>query len=643
VSDFAYYDNDFKGLRVNFNNDFDSEWNDEKQVFITTINTLCQYNLPVENNYPSSDDRGYFKNEIVEGGSLMGLRANIILPLNPSLLSTDTVYFSPKYSDTISLLYGRGASGRQIIMRSDRLPTSTTLTNNCDNSFLLQSNEQFGLFLIPSGGTVGVNYGTTPQSGGSTGASNDNDGQNFTNQLIDSSSCANSVPLGCYSYDNVTGSLKINRGSCERNYLKSTIFKNGCYLTVTVPIFSLPGDLLLLTEWSSRLNISFGACRNVWSHSFINNWVNGTLFAYSFKNNVTYSNQNKPINGFCMDTLVFHRNTRNFYYRSSPYKDSVQKFIGKNGKDIGNTKNLLYPTTMIDLGPRNEYIQEIVMSDDFDGYVVNKLNSTSYGDVSEILNLLILSRLANQSFIEQMLAGVNILVYFSRTKLNLDGISVRTDSDYSQMISINSEIGVVPFESMNYPDVVGSQNPIFINPGNLDPVFGIFFSSDTSIRDFITPKRTIINPTVNNLNECGFSNIDVFSQNVPFYQWSIKENGFSIFGRDTNEWSTDSKFNGGFFNRKYQEMDRIEPSSRYFRTNGGSQNQYFKGYIYSLSANTLGQTVLNAKPNSWSKNAIVSSDITTGAPFHFYFGLKKGKSAYDRFVIKWVDTTTIVD
>ena len=128
---------------------------------------------------------------------------------------------------------------------------------------------------------------------------------------------------------------------------------------------------MLLVEWSSRLNISFGACRNVWSHSFINNWVNGTLFAYSFKNNVTYSNQNKPINGFCMDTLVFHRNTRNFYYRSSPYKDSVQKFIGKNGKDIGNTKNLLYPTTMIDLGPRNEYIQEIVMSDDFDGYVVN--------------------------------------------------------------------------------------------------------------------------------------------------------------------------------------------------------------------------------------------------------------------------------
>jgi hypothetical protein len=35
--------------------------------------------------------------------------------------------------------------------------------------------------------------------------------------------------------------------------------------------------------------------------------------------------------------------------------------------------------------------------------------------------------------------------------------------------------------------------------------------------------------------------------------------------------------------------------------------------------------------------------VTVGAPFHFYFGLKRGKTAYDRFRSKWVNTeiTTI--
>jgi hypothetical protein len=46
---------------------------------------------------------------------------------------------------------------------------------------------------------------------------------------------------------------------------------------------------------------------------------------------------------------------------------------------------------------------------------------------------------------------------------------------------------------------------------------------------------------------------------------------------------------------------------------------------------------------NWSKNTNKPESITTGGPFYFYFGLKKGKSAYDRFTSKWVDTTTIVD
>jgi hypothetical protein len=35
--------------------------------------------------------------------------------------------------------------------------------------------------------------------------------------------------------------------------------------------------------------------------------------------------------------------------------------------------------------------------------------------------------------------------------------------------------------------------------------------------------------------------------------------------------------------------------------------------------------------------------MTVGAPFHFYFGLKKGKTAWDRFAQKWINFDVIID
>jgi hypothetical protein len=177
---------------------------------------------------------------------------------------------------------------------------------------------------------------------------------------------------------------------------------------VTTVFLSLGRDFGLMTEWISRSSINLGACRNVWSHIFANNWINGTLYAYSFHNDVTYGspfgNQpNVPDSEFCTSTLVLHP-TNNFYYRSSPYKDSDGTFIGKERQPDGtflglfgpyegdNFNYLLTPTTLMDLGPRSAFLQELVMSDEYDGYVVNKMGTTTYGNVTEILNLLILNR-----------------------------------------------------------------------------------------------------------------------------------------------------------------------------------------------------------------------------------------------------------
>jgi hypothetical protein len=296
---------------------------------------------------------------------------------------------------------------------------------------------------------------------------------------------------------------------------------------------------------------------------------------------------------------------------------------------------------MMDLGPRSQYIQELVMSDEFDGYVVNQLKGTTYTDVSDILNLLIISRLVNTSFIAQLFGtnGASINTYFNqRSKKFVDG-------DYSQLISITSELGITDFEPENYPPrPTPLQDPIYFNnASSADAIIGIFFSSDTQVRDFISPRRTIINENLPIVNNCTFSNIDVFTQIVPFYQWNIDPNGSttddSIFGSQKNNWFTDKLDGSSFFEYPYQSLDRTNPASRYFRSNVTVTSINYKGYIYQEDIN--GNYSIN--PLTINLNSFRGRTITVGAPFHFYFGLKKGKTAWDRFAAKWINFDIITD
>ena len=105
------------------------------------------------------------------------------------------------------------------------------------------------------------------------------------------------------------------------------------------------------------------------------------------------------------------------------------------------------------------------------------------------------------------------------------------------------------------------------------------------------------------------------------------------------------QLSANIFTHKYQTLDRIEQNSRYFRTStGGSNINDYKGYIYSVD--TLG----NYNPNFASQDLNTapfsipnSRIITVGAPYHFYFGLKKGKTSFDRFATKWIGFETITD
>jgi hypothetical protein len=79
-------------------------------------------------------------------------------------------------------------------------------------------------------------------------------------------------------------------------------------------------------------------------------------------------------------------------------------------------------------------------------------------------------------------------------------------------------------------------------------------------------------------------------------------------------------------------LDRLLSGSRYFRTTNQSNTTYFKGYIYSVDSSGN----LSSEQNTLTLNSGSAKSFTVGAPYHFYFGLRRGKSAYDKFGREWL-------
>jgi hypothetical protein len=671
---------------------------------------------------------GYFPNEYVEGGNLALLEGVAGFPTYPGCFWGDTnwivggevpgnngaldvnVITAARYASfTYAITYGApslnfstlGSNDRQIVMRSDRLPSSSSPeTGDGNTSYTLMANNNFSFFIMSDDGTVTSLVGTDFVDG--VGNSDDSTAANAEltcPNVLSTFTCEGLIPLDCYYYDNAMNRIDFrvkespipssapndgrNEKGCYGNGLTGagvygvqpeSIMEGGCYRLVTAPFKTLKLDFKLLREWKARMIITFAACRNVFSHYFTNNWINGTLYAFSFVNSRRFTgptdpvNPNKPYNCFCKNNIFFNTDSNNFYYRSSPY-NKTKGFVGRMGgkswftgkKFGGNQNNLMFPTTTMDLGPRDIYTQEIAFSNDYDGYVMNNLNTTTYQDVSELLNVFILTRITNRPFIQKMIGGAGVKGYFSRGNKKIDG-------DYAQSISINSELGVEGFDEDSYDSC-----DIYYNGGDIDNgIFGIYYSSNTQIRDFITPKRTIISEeTPITQLDCSFEYFDVKTQIVPFYQWNVMKNFIpddggqdtnptallgasppdSIFGSQFNDWSSVPYSGTTFFSYDYQKLDRLNKQSRYTRTKGGGlKSKYFRGNIYSV--NNSGEQKLpdGADVQFWDLNDAPDTSkplfqrvINTGAPFHFYFGLNKGKSAFDRFTKKWIDSEVTTD
>jgi hypothetical protein len=583
---------------------------------------------------PGKKMNGYWDDEYVEGGSYFYATKNRI-PGSASVYGyrdSSYVYFSPAYptGTTLQML----PQTQKIVMRTDRLPTSTSRTTNFENTYVLHQNLNMSFYFIDDEGLVEGYEDTT--SSFLINESSEVFSQ-FEEQFQNTFSCQGLVPLKCYSGDSESFGVKPKTDDCY----DKVVLKGGCYVFVSKAILSLFKDFRQLGEYKARTRVNFAACRGVFGLSFINNWVNGVLYHFPFRNLRFFKSPldpvdpNGPYNVFCKETILLH-DTNNFYYRATPYNGN--NFIGRDrtGRLIRNKKEIMFPTTILDMGPRDAFTQEITLNADFYGYNMTNMKSTTYQDPGDILNLFIISRQINSTWLSQIigLGDGSVNAFFTRDKDKVDG-------DFAQMISINSELGVQSFNFDAYTAQSGSStnNPFFVGQDRRnEPVIGIFFSSDTQTRDLVTPRRLIRNDNVP-YNVAVYDYLGNNSQLIPFYSWTTQDSN-TIFGTEYNDWRTTT-----IQKNYYQDFNRTNIMSNYFMGENPTA-EFMKGYIYNRS-NVLYAPGTQAEayqfegnkntPDSPTYDPVnTNTYFTVGLPYHFYFGLGVGKSALNRFAKKYI-------
>lgn len=505
------------------------------------------------------------------------------------------------------------------VFRNDRLPSSDRLNGKSWDSqvvALLQQNNNFIFYPIPD---LDANISLAPFDIGAQQVIPDIEGQYNSLSVTESFDCEGMVQLSCYQ--GFGSNFEINSGCTQTDAVE-----RGCYLFLRRPLRDLGLDLKTYSEWGYRFRFFYAMCRGVLSQSFMNNWVNGSLYTFPIQVDTKYNRLNQPVSSFCRDVIYFDKETNNFYYRSSPFSitSNPPQFVGKiPSTGAVNTKNLLFPTTIINLGMKDSFYGEILLEPDTIGYVMTSLNSTSYGDTSDLVNLFVISRITDGTVLGRLFAlGDNsINQLFSR-----GGVSDRrVDGDLAQLLSINSEEGVIKFSPEFYETVPGAtDDPVNILGTAGNPTMAVWFSStteDLQFKDFLTPGK--INFRATPQSPSNPYPYGIKSQIVPFYQWKL-QNTTTIFGGQLNTWATSS--NDLVQNKRYQALDRTSlVNPNYFRNSNSSLNdQWARGYIFSVDSN-----------GKYIPTGATSGKFIVGAPFHFYFGIIKGESALDRFKRKF--------
>jgi hypothetical protein len=430
-----------------------------------------------------------------------------------------------------------------------------------------------------------------------------------------------------------------------------------------------------ITEYARRKLVGKLFCGGIVNYQFIDNWLTGSLYMFPFKAKVRWDDEetldlNVRRTKFCKDLVYFKAGSpenpdKRFYYRSTYF----------NGTSFNRSirESLGHPTTLVDMGPRDEFIKEICVDAALDPNcsVTRNIGPTSYQNFGEMLGLYINYKL------DYLNENGNYKSFFENNGFILTlGVDNAMNGDIIQLISMNNEAGIEEFDLQN-------RNYAVYSPQVLDVE-----SYPTLLDGGPMPINLVLDDGEGYrvracLNEPG--RLTESSQPVPFHLWDKKGTGF---GSGVNQsWNYSSiqtqplqgmtygysytgdsshkyilfpmtkqyggnvfEYDGVILNDVNADFEIVGVTNTEY-TNFNNQEEGFTVLIITSGTldNPLTGTlwtrtgeVGNWTSQAWNNDVdFVIKPTTTNyngnlqilsTPFLFYFGLRPGKTAVDKFI-----------
>lgn len=371
----------------------------------------------------------------------------------------------------------------------------------------------------------------------------------------------------------------------------------------------------LIGDYYRKKRLGKLLCSGYISYGFFNSWLNGSLYFFQFRRRKGGDNAK-----FCKDLIYRKKDDTgtHYYYRSTPYWNGEfvglgKSYVGNNGYVERSKKEILSPTTIVDLGPRNTFINEICTDSSLDVNcsTVRSLGSTSYQDINDLMEYILQSKEIKEK------GKLDASDLFDRRGAG------QIDGDIAQLLNFNSQVGIYGYEDESADSPYYPEGGAFIYDG-LGPVgIDFVFSED----DEDTPETIEMNGALIRLCINGVGNLTETSQEVPYYNWDKKGTGFGPDNGDSEKQNWDkgsiesTNMQGGWVTEGLlkPDPDSSDEVSAYYYDNDTSSEVSYEAYTLP--------PIRDCYDENYNQNK-----IPLGGPFFFYFGLRTGKTSWNKFI-----------
>jgi len=405
----------------------------------------------------------------------------------------------------------------------------------------------------------------------------------------------------------------------------------------TIDTFGFSDLITQIGQWRRREVIARSLCDGVVNYSYSNNWVNGFLYHFQFKGKVKPDEDSETgfRAKFCAKILHFDRGSNRFYYRSCPTNlngdfigDPDGSVTNENIVNGANIDDILFPTTIIELGSRSRYINEICSLTSYrEGCSISsQLSPTTFNPPGEFMfdsvNELLTSQSSSLFF--------NIGSIFPRDEKRINGT-------IAGLLSQFSELGVIEYNSLSSDDLESLENNTF----NLDELgvdyaptgWFTFPSGQYSVGDI---PSSVNQPPPNDAYtwpELSVSVIGGEQSEFVFVKPRILQNDEVI---DDTLSGQRLRF---CFTQSFTDSSQTVPTYLWRALSPNEQDSDWVDQTNGIASIKLQDS------STWSQyggsTPLNSNDFNgaaklLGSGYHFYFGLIPGATAYDIFVNKYV-------